>query len=243
VRGPTTVNVGTNATFTVPANYVFLNPPDTQRIMELMQNPSTQKESYFGPQDLSWYALLSYEETGHVPDDEKIDAAPLLESIKSGTELGNQERAKRGWPSMTILGWKYPPFYDPATKRLEWAIDGQSANGEVINYDSRILGRTGVTSAVLVADPSLLSTAVPEFKALIAGYAYVPGQRYTEVKQGDRVAEYGLAALIAGGAAAVATKKGFWAMLAGFFVAAWKFTAAAVIGLLAWARSLFKKKS
>jgi len=57
------------------------------------------------------------------------------------------------------------------------------------------------------------------------------------------VAEFGLAALIAGGAAAVATKKGFWAVIAGFFAAAWKFIAVAVVGLLAWLRSLFKGKS
>jgi uncharacterized membrane-anchored protein len=60
------------------------------------------------------------------------------------------------------------------------------------------------------------------------------GERYAEFKQSDRVAEFGLAALIAGGAAALATKKGFWAIIAGFLAAAWKFVAAAVIGVLAW---------
>ena len=35
------------------------------------------------------------------------------------------------------------------------------------------------------------------------------GERYAEFRAGDRVAEYGLAALVLGGAAAVATKSGF----------------------------------
>lgn len=243
VEGPTVVNVGVNATFSVPANYVFLNPADTHRIMELMQNPSSGKESYFGPKDKKWFALFEYEETGHVPDDEKIDAAEILASIRQGTEAANKEGAKRGWAPMTVLGWRYQPFYDPATRRLEWAIDGQSGNDRVINYNIRILARTGVTSAVLVADPSILETAVPEFKSTVAGYEFVRGQRYAEVKQGDRVAEFGLAALIAGGAAAVATKKGFWAVIAGFFAGAWKVVAGAVVGLFAWIRSLFKSKS
>lgn len=243
VEGPTVVDVGVNAKFMVPANYVFLHPADTQRIMELMQNPSSGKESYFGPKDMRWFALFEYEETGHVPDDDKIDAAALLDSIRQGTEAGNKERAKRGWAPMSVLGWRYQPFYDPATKRLEWAIDGQSGNDRVINYNTRILARTGVTSAVLVADPSILETAVPEFKSAVSGYEFVQGQRYAEFKQGDRVAEFGLAALIAGGAAAVATKKGFWAVIAGFFAAAWKFIAVAAVGLLAWLRSLFKSKS
>ena len=56
-------------------------------------------------------------------------------------------------------------------------------------------------------------------------------------------AEFGLAALIAGGAAAVAAKKGVFAVIAGFLAAAWKFILVAVIGAFAWIKSLFKKKN
>ena len=77
---------------------------------------------------------------------------------------------------------------------------------------------------------------------MLTGFQYLPGETYADVQEGDKIAEYGLAALIAGGAAAVATKKGFWAVLAGFFATAWKFIAAAVVGLGAWFKSLFKKK-
>ncbi len=243
IEGPTVVDVGVNARFMVPANYVFLNPADTQRILELMQNPSSGKQSYFGPKDMRWFALFEYDETGYVPDDEKIDAVEILDSIRQGTEVANKERAKRGWAPVEVLGWKYQPFYDPATKRLEWAIDGQSGNDKVINYNTRILARTGVTSAVLVADPSILQTAVPEFKSAVSGYEFIQGQRYAEFKPGDRMAEFGLAALITGGAAAVATKKGFWAVMAGFIAASWKFIAAAVVGLISGLSSLFKRKS
>ena len=243
VEGPTVVDVGVNAKFMVPANYVFLHPTDTQRIMELMQNPSSGKQSYFGPKDMRWFALFEYDETGYVPDDEKIDAVEILVSIRQGTEVANKERAKRGWAPVEVLGWRYQPFYDPATKRLEWAIDGQSGNDKVTNYNTRILARTGVTSAVLVADPSILQTAVPEFKSAVSGYEFIQGQRYAEFKPGDRVAEFGLAALITGGAAAVATKKGFWAVMAGFIAASWKFIAVAVVGLISGLSSLFKRKS
>jgi len=47
---------------------------------------------------------------------------------------------------------------------------------------------------------------------------------------------------VLGGAAAIATKKGFWAILAGFFAAAWKFLIAAAIGVGAWLRKLFARK-
>ncbi len=123
VEGPTIVTVGSNAKFTVPADYVFLNSDDTRRVMELMENPSSGKEYYFGPKDKRWFGLFKYNDTGHVPDDEKIDADSLLDSIRRGTAEANKERATHGWAPMTVLGWRYKPFYDPATQRLEWAID------------------------------------------------------------------------------------------------------------------------
>jgi hypothetical protein len=41
---------------------------------------------------------------------------------------------------------------------------------------------------------------------------------------------------------AVATRKGFWAVLAGFVAAAWKLVAAAVVALFVGIGKLFKKK-
>ena len=58
----------------------------------------------------------------------------------------------------------------------------------------------------------------------------------------ERVAEYGLAALIVGGVAAVAAKKGLFSVLAGFLAVAWKFVAAAAIAAMAWLRRLFARK-
>jgi uncharacterized membrane-anchored protein len=63
--------------------------------------------------------------------------------------------------------------------------------------------------AILVSSPDRLSHDVAEFKTALVDYAFVPGERYAEFRAGDRVAEYGLAALVLGGAAAVATKSGF----------------------------------
>ena len=75
---------------------------------------------------------------------------------------------------------------------------------------------------VLVARPEDISDAIVDLKDKLNGFEFDSGEKYTEFKQGDKVAEYGLAALILGGAAAVATKKGFWAVLAGLFAGFWK---------------------
>jgi uncharacterized membrane-anchored protein len=203
-----TAPIGKIAQFEVPEGYGFLNPADTKRLMELMKNPSHGTEYLISPGDMSWFAVLEFEETGYVKDDDAIDPDELLESVRQGTKAGNKERASRGWPPLTIVGWKFPPRYDAKTKRLEWAIDAQSEGVPVVNYNTRILGRHGVMSATVVADPQSLDAAVNDFKTVIQNFSYVGGERYDEYKQGDKVAEYGLAALVAGGAAAVAVKSG-----------------------------------
>ncbi|MBR0883688.1 DUF2167 domain-containing protein (plasmid) [Bradyrhizobium sp. YCK136] len=77
------------------------------------------------------------------------------------------------------------------------------------------------------------------FKASLANFTFNPGQRYFEFRAGDKVAEYGLAALIVGGAAAAAAKSGA-------FKAFEKFMVFGVFGGLAaaWAalRRFFSRK-
>lgn len=243
IEGPKTVNVGENATFSVPKDYVFLNPKDTETMMELMQNPRSSSSRYlFGPADLHWLALFSYENTGYIKDDEKIDADVVLQSIKEGTEQGNQNRVSKGWPEMKILGWKYKPFYDSQTQRLTWAIDAISENIPVINYNTRILGRQGVTSATLIAEPNNLQIDVVEFKNTLNNYQFNQDNQYSAFQEGDKIAEYGLMALVAGGAAAVATKKGLWAVIAGAFAVFWKLILAGFVVLLVGIGKIFGKK-
>lgn len=247
IKGPQTVQLFDVASIAVPVGYVFLKPEDTQKFMILNENPSSSATDYLlAPDDRHWFSVLSFSRTGYVSDDEKIDseaAANILDSIRKGTEIANKERREKGWSEMTIVGWKFPPFYDAETKRLEWAINGVSDGAAVINFNSRILGRGGVTSAVLVADPEDLDTSVREFKTALRSYEYSIGQRYSEFRPGDKTAEYGLAALVAGGAAAIATKTGFWKMIAAALAASWKLVAAAFFGLIAYVRNLFKRKN
>jgi uncharacterized membrane-anchored protein len=230
-----TASVGSKAQFVVPPGYGFLNPDDTRKLMELMRNPSHGQEYLIAPEGMSWFAVLEFEDTGYIKDDEKIDPDALLESVRKGTEAGNAERKARGWAPLNIVGWRFPPRYDQQSKRLEWAIEAQSEGKSVVNYNTRILGRHGVTSAAVVADPQDLDQAVGAFKTVIQNFSYVDGERYAEYKQGDKVAEYGLAALVAGGAAAVAVKSGAAKWL-------WKLLVAVGIAAIGGVKALFGRK-
>ena len=114
-----------------------------------------------------------------------------------------------------LEGWYVAPHYDVQTKRLEWGTKLRDTHDNIIvNYSIRLLGRSGVLNALLVSNPASLDQDVKEFHSALSNLTFDSGQQYSEFRPGDKVAEYGLAALVVGGAAAVAVKSG-----AGFFKA------------------------
>jgi uncharacterized membrane-anchored protein len=243
-RGPATGAIGENATLAIPKDYVFLNVAETTRYVELSENIPTGDEQLFAPTSGDWDAYFSFEPEGYVKDDETLDADALLASMKSGQEESNAERRRRGWPALDIVGWHIAPRYNPQTKVLEWAtiLKAEGSAGTSINYNTRVLGRKGIMTVQLVSTPEKFDAALVAFKDRLDGFAYKPGDRYADYRAGDHVAEYGLAALVAGGAAAVAAKKGFFGMIAAFFAAAWKLILPAFLGLGVWLKSLFGRK-
>jgi uncharacterized membrane-anchored protein len=150
------------------------------------------------------------------------------------------ERRRLQLPILKLDGWAVAPHYNAETRRLEWGTRLLREDGQVVvNYTVRILGRSGVMNAILVSEPQSLTTDIVQFKSALQGFEFVAGEKYAEFRQGDRVAEYGLAALIVGGAAAAAAKSGAlkgFAKLAGLAVLG----GLAVVG--AFFRSLFRRR-
>ena len=97
------------------------------------------------------------------------------------------------------------------------------------------MGRSGYTAAVLITTPTTLDSDLLDFKTALKNFEYIGGEKYSEWREGDKVAAYGLGALVLGGAAAVVSSKG------GFKVIGLAVAAAAVA---AWAgiKKLFARK-
>jgi len=245
IQGPRQMELFGNSKLMVPADYVFLNPAETAKFMTLTHNIGSGTQYLFGPKDLHWQVTFNFKDDGYVKDDQKIDADGLLSSIKENTTAANKVRRERGWDEMEVTGWQTPPHYDPESHRLEWAVMGRDmkTGQTVVNFNTRILGRGGVMSAVLVTEPEAMTAATTDFKSTLAGFDYTQGQRYAEYKPGDKVAEYGLAALVTGGAAAIAVKTGLWKVILGGLVAGWKFIVAGVVAAMSAARKFFKRKA
>ena len=224
-KGPTKGVLGAEATITVPASCLFTGMDGVKAFLEATQNNASGNERGVllcpanGTTD-TWFVLFSYDESGYVRDDEgaSLDADAILESVRRGTEAGNRERKRRGWGTLTVEGWATKPFYDRATNNLTWAITARdNEGGRTVNHSVRLLGRGGVMHADLVTTPQQLAALVPTFNTMIGGYTYSAGYKYAEWRSGDKVAAYGLTALVAGGAGVALVKSGllvkFWKLI------------------------------
>lgn len=235
VKGPGNLPVGDIASIKVPKGFRGANAEDTKKLMEMMHNPVSGRElGLIGDDKLDWFFVFEFEECGYVKDDDKadLDADAMLESIKEGNDHGNEERRRRGWGTIDIIGWEQKPAYDEATQNLAWATRASSDGDEIINYNTRRLGRRGVMEITLVCDPELLPKALPEFKKIMNGYSFASGSRYGDFQSGDRIAAYGLTALVTGGVAAVALKTGILQKFG-------KLIIVAVIAVLAFIKKIF----
>lgn len=248
--GPTTADLGSNlAQIEVPEGYVFADGDNTRKLMELYGNPPTDREvGAIAPtaKDENWVLVFEYDAAGYVKDDEKdkIDAKAILESITEGTEASNEQRKEMGADAIHIVGWYEQPHYDSKTNNLVWAIEGKDDPGgnRFVNYDVRLLGRRGYMSATLITGPESLASDLPKVNGLLTGFSYKQGNRYAEWVQGDKVAEYGLTALVAGGAGAAAVKLGLFAKLGKVLAKGWKLVVVGFAALAAGLRKLFGRK-
>jgi len=240
LQGPIKAKLGSIAEIQVPEGYSFTGAEGTKKLMEMMGNTVDGSElGFLAPTNSNWFVIFEFDNSGYVKDDDKdkLDAEAILDSIRRGTEQANKQRKKMGIPPVNVVGWEQPPKYNPETHNLEWAIRGESEGEPVVNYNTRMLGRKGVMRVTVVGDPEEVKTALPDFQQLMAGYNFSSGQTYAEFRSGDKVAQYGLAALVVGGAAVGAAKLGLFATLAVFLKKAWKLVIVAVVAVAA----MFKK--
>jgi uncharacterized membrane-anchored protein len=192
----------------------------------------------------SWAVIITYDEDGYVKDDEaaKLDYNKLLKEMQEGTAEANKERQKEGYPGIELVGWATPPRYDAATHKMYWAkeLKFEGSGENTLNYNIRMLGRRGVLVLNAVAGMSQLPQIEAATPAVLSMVDFQEGHRYTDFNSStDKVAAYGLAALVAGG---IAGKVGLFKGLLVALVAAKKFVIVGVIAVVTFIKKLFGKK-
>jgi uncharacterized membrane-anchored protein len=212
-------------------NYYFLPAADAKRVLvEGWHNPPETANGVLGMVlakdttifDNVWGAVITYEDTGHVADTDaqSQEYGTVLKGMQDGTEEQNSERKQAGYPAMHLVGWAQPPSYNAANHSLIWArelaLEGDAVNG--LNYDVRMLGRSGVLSLNMLASMKDIGDVRSAAQSFGRSVSFEPGAGYTDFNAStDKSAEYGLAGLVAGGVAlGVAKKVGLIAIILKF---------------------------
>ena len=212
------------------------NPPD-EDVLGMLVPDSAGLES-----DHSWAVVLTYSnEDGHVSDEDaaKIDYAQMLKDMQEGIHDGNAERKKAGYSTMELIGWAQPPRYDAETKKLHWAkeLAFSDSNGHTLNYDIRVLGRDGYLSLEAVSDMADQPLVNEGMQQVLPMAEFDSGHRYADFNpKTDKLAAYGLAALVAGG---VAAKTGLLTKIGLMLLAAKKLVFVALVAIGAFLKKIF----
>ena len=220
--GPSDIALIDQASLKLGADYFFVPKAEGARVLRALGNV-VDEQGFVGlvvgnRQNDQWIVVIRYVKEGYIKDDDakNWNADELLKNIKEGVERSNQDRTTRGFPELEVLGWVEPPAYDAATHRLVWSLlakdKGEPDNVEKsINYNTYALGRDGYFSLNLLTGSERIASEKAVAHDLLAALSYSDGKRYEDFSAStDRIAEYGLMALVGG----VAVKKlGLFALL------------------------------
>jgi uncharacterized membrane-anchored protein len=237
----------------LPADFRYLDPADTDTVIsKIWGNPHSSDllglvvPAGFDPLDPSyWAVVITYGEDGYVKDNDAagIDYDKLLAQMKEGSQEINKQREKDGYPPIELIGWATPPHYDQATHKLYWARELKFGHEpqNTLNYSIRILGRHGVLVLNAVARMAQLREVEAATPSILGMVDFQEGHRYADFNPGtDKVATYGIAALIAGG---ILAKAGLFKLLWVGLLAFKKLLIVAVIAVVGFVKKLLGIKS
>jgi uncharacterized membrane-anchored protein len=244
---------GDVATLQLSDDFYYLSPSDSERLLtEGWHNPPGNKTlGMIIPQSVSpvtrggWGVVITYLDDGHVSEDDanKIDYTDLMKKMQAHDADENEARKKAGFGAMHTVGWAEPPSYDTQTHKMYWALDlkADDARSDTLNYAIRVLGRKGVLVLNAVAGMSQLDLIKQEMPTVLAFTNFTDGNKYTDFNAStDKVAAYGLAALVAGG---IAAKAGLFAKLGIMLLALKKFVVIGLVAIAGFFRKLFGGRS
>lgn len=237
----------------LPEGFRYLDPEDSRKVVvDLWGNPPGGATDLLGmilpagehlASSNSWVVVLSYEETGHVADQDagEIDYADVLKQLKFDSHQSSAARRAAGFETMELTGWAVDPRYDARQKVLVWAkrfkIDAHPE--ETLNYDVRILGRLGVLSLNAISGMNRVDDIEAASPAIVSMLRFNEGHRYSEFDPAtDKTAGFSLAGLVLGGAAAPLDTADPGAGGAGLFEQPGKLAIFGGVGLLLLSRRL-----
>ncbi|MBT2116483.1 DUF2167 domain-containing protein [Dyella sp. LX-66] len=249
---------GAQATLKLDKGYSFLQAKEAQDVLtRLWNNPPDQdvlgmilpsENMNVLLDDKAWAVVVTFVDEGYVSDEDaaKLDYNQMLKDMQEASKDENTERLKQGYPAIELVGWAEQPHYDAASHKLYWArnlkfkkADG-SSDGASLNYAIRVLGRRGYLSLNAVAPIDQLAQVRADMPKVLEMTEFNDGERYTDYNsKTDKVAAYGIGALVAGG---IAAKAGLFAKLGVILLGFKKLIMVGVVAIGGFFARLFGRK-
>ncbi len=212
------------ATIRVPNRFAVALDSDVRNFYEVVNGVSAPKNLEAMIVDTKTKSLVLYAPVheGYVKLDDWSDVDPdrMIAEIRENTENANVQRRANGVPPIHVVGWIEKPNLDRSASVVRWAVEATGEDGPIVNASALVLGRHGYEKLVWVGpkseEPSLLLDAAR------SALSFDTGTEYKDYQAGDRVAEYGIAALVATAVGAKsAAKFGLFALIAAFAKKGW----------------------
>ncbi len=238
------------AQITIPPGFKYLNAAQARTVLvELWGNPDDTEisQGLILPEnsdvisDSTYVFNIQYDEIGFVKDDDadKINYDDLLKDMKEEAIEENKEREKQGFPSVNMVGWASPPYYDKNKKILHWAKNIKFGDSDVntLNYNIRILGRKGVLVLNAISTMPYFELVKKDIPKIMNIVEFYDGNQYKDFDSSvDKVAAWTIGGLVAG---KVLAKLGFLGLILKFG----KVIALAVVAFFSTiGKRLFNKK-
>lgn len=238
-----------SVTLNVPEAFYFLDAKDAETVLVdvwgnmpgqnvlgmLMPTGKTAFDA------TSWGVTIEYVEDGFVSDEDAgdIDYDELLQQMQKDTLESSDVRVEQGYEPIALVGWASPPYYDSDAKKLHWAKELAIGDNpqNTLNYNIRILGRKGFLLMNFIAGMEQKPEIDQNLDQVLAIADFDQGASYADFDpEIDKVAAYGIGALVAG---KVLAKTGLIAVLIALFK---KFGIFIVVGIGAYLKSFFGRK-
>jgi uncharacterized membrane-anchored protein len=213
---------------------------EAERVDEIVNGTTSDTEGVVVLKDDMLY--LSYDDAGYVTVDDwkDVDSAKLLADMRDRTEESNSERAKNGSSAIHVDDWVQRPTLDRARESVRWVVRlHDDRQKQFVNAVALQLGRRGFERFTLVSRGNDPAGDRALLGAFVNDYRFNTGSRFQDYVKGDKLAGYGIAALVGTAAGATLIKTGALAALLLVFKKFFIIIIAAAAGLFSWLRRLF----
>lgn len=246
IKGPANIELLDQATLRLPEHYIFV--PRKEAVVLLEASGNQVSADFFGvimsdATSIPYIITVDFIKSGFINDEDakEWNAAEMMDVLKKGSIETNAWRKTQGFPTTDITGWVQEPAYDAKAHKLIWSISGMdSESHKFINYNTFALGRDGYFTLMLLSNEKDIEKNKIDANKILSSVYFNREKRFEDYVDGkDKVAAYGIAALVTG----IAAKKlGLIALASAFFIKAWKMGLLGVAAVYTIIKRKFFKK-